>query len=185
MNKQFRAFVQQKHAAAPGSGYHYSNANYLLLGLAIEELSGGKYEQVCRELTLAPAGIDASLYPSWRVMSSWGGWAISSLDYLKFLNTYFSDSKVLGRQPVTIGVNTSIGRGAYYNLGVLTRSANGGNRFWHPGSWRWKGGGRNDQFGAYFITREDGLMVSMNYSSHAQEKKLRDLEDRIIRAMKL
>ncbi len=186
MKRQYAALVSAKMAAAPGSGYHYSNANYLLAGLAIEELTGQPYEQYCNEELLRPAGVDAKLYPRWRVMSSWGGWQISAPDFLKFLNRYFADGKVLGQSPVLPLVNTPVGnRGVYYGLGTFTRSVVGGARFWHAGSWRWRGQGRDDRFGAYFITREDGLMVVVNYNDHAQNEKLDDLQNRLVRAMKL
>jgi CubicO group peptidase (beta-lactamase class C family) len=185
MREQFKVLAAEKLAADAGSGFHYSNANYLLLGLAIEELSGGEYEQICREQVLLPINVTARLNERWKVMSSWGGWKLSSLDYLKFLNRYFSNNQIMNKNPQSIALNTPVGRGAYYSLGTLTRAANGGHRFWHAGSWRWRGNGRNDQFGAYFLTREDGLMVSLNYSTHAQNEKLRDLENRLIDALGL
>jgi CubicO group peptidase (beta-lactamase class C family) len=186
MKRQFAALAANKMAAAPGSGYHYSNANYLLAGLAIEELSGQSYEPYCNENLLQPAGVDAKLYPRWRVMSSWGGWQMSAPDFLKFLNRYFADSKVLGKSPTLPLVNTPVGNGGvFYGLGTFTRSVVGGARFWHAGSWRWSGHGRDDRFGAYFLTREDGLMVAVNYADHAQGDKLNDLQNRLVRAMKL
>lgn len=185
MQEQLQSLVKQKPSAAPGSGYNYNNANYLLLGVAIEALSGGNHEDVCSELILKSIGIEARLHPRWRAMSSWGGWEISSLDYLKFLNAYFTNNQILGKAPAATGVSTAIKGGAIYNLGVVTRSARGGHRFWHSGSWRWRGNGRNDQFGAYFVTLENGLMVSINYSSHVQNEKLRDLETRLFEAFRL
>ncbi|MEM7255969.1 MAG: serine hydrolase domain-containing protein [Pseudomonadota bacterium] len=185
MNAQFKALARERMAAAPGSGYHYSNANYLLLGLAVEALSQQAYDTYCNNEILVPAGINADINPPWRVMSAWGGWRVSASDYLKFLNTYFADSKVIGKSVAEQGVGADVGRGALYTHGVFTRTANGGARFWHAGSWSWKDQTRNSRFGAYFVTREDGLMVSVNYATSAQNDPLRDLENRLVRALKL
>lgn len=185
MEAQFKALAGERLAGQPGSGYHYSNANYLLLGLAISSLSQQPYTEYCNENILEPAGIAADMNPDWRVMSAWGGWRISASDYLKFLNTYFSDSQVLDRDITSYQVDTPVGGGASYIHGAFTREANGGARFWHAGSWRWKSQSIDDKFGAYFVTREDGLMVSINYATAAQGQVLTDLQNRLITAMRL
>jgi CubicO group peptidase (beta-lactamase class C family) len=185
LGEQYRALAAETLSAQPGSGYHYSNANYMLLGLAIEEMSGQAYDDYCSSQVLQPAGVSAQLNPRWRVMSAWGGWQISAVDFLKFLNTYFADNKVLGRDPATLRVNTPVGRGAYYGLGTLTRPANQGHRFWHSGAWGWSDNNRDDRFGAYYIIREDGLMIVMNYAEFVHDKKLRDLENRLVKVLNL
>lgn len=185
MNAQFKSLAREQMAADPGSGYHYSNANYLLLGLAVEAISQQPYDSYCNNEILQPAGINADMNPSWRVMSAWGGWRLSATDYLKFLNRYFADSKVLGKRVAQQGVGSSVGRGVTYVHGAFMREANGGARFWHAGAWSWKDQTRNSRFGAYFVTREDGLMVSVNYAVSAQNEPLRDLQERLVRAMNL
>jgi CubicO group peptidase (beta-lactamase class C family) len=42
---------------APGEGYRYSNANYVLLGMIIERVSGASYEDFLRETIFAPLGM--------------------------------------------------------------------------------------------------------------------------------
>jgi len=79
---QFSKIVKEDLSGQPGAaGYHYSNANYLTLGLVIEALSGEDYEAYCQSSVLEPAGVTtAALDDYWQVMSSWGGWEISSED---------------------------------------------------------------------------------------------------------
>jgi CubicO group peptidase (beta-lactamase class C family) len=42
---------------APGEGYQYSNANYVLLGMIIERVSGQTYEEFLRAAIFAPLGM--------------------------------------------------------------------------------------------------------------------------------
>ena len=44
-------------AAAPGSGYFYANANYLILGLVIESIVQEGYESYCKREIFEPLGI--------------------------------------------------------------------------------------------------------------------------------
>lgn len=44
---------------APGSGFEYSNANYELLGILIERITGLPYTEALRSLVLAPLGVEA------------------------------------------------------------------------------------------------------------------------------
>jgi D-alanyl-D-alanine carboxypeptidase len=48
---------------APGQGWHYSNTNYVLLGLIIEQLSGKPAEQVFQERIFDPLGLADTLLP--------------------------------------------------------------------------------------------------------------------------
>ena len=43
--------------SAPGTNYDYSNMNYCLLGLLVEDVTGEPYEDVARERLLEPLGI--------------------------------------------------------------------------------------------------------------------------------
>jgi D-alanyl-D-alanine carboxypeptidase len=51
--------ISSKRAAyfAPGSGWRYSNANYVLLGLIIEKLTGRSAADVMRQQIIAPLGL--------------------------------------------------------------------------------------------------------------------------------
>ena len=44
--------------AAPGERYQYSNANYWLLGILLEDVTGKDYEVVLRDLLFGPLGMD-------------------------------------------------------------------------------------------------------------------------------
>lgn len=47
---------------APGTGYKYTNTNYVLLALIVEKASGQKFEDFVRENIFQPAGMSASFY---------------------------------------------------------------------------------------------------------------------------
>lgn len=46
----------------PGSGYHYSNTNYILLGWMVEKATGKPLGQVMEEQVLAPLRLDHTVY---------------------------------------------------------------------------------------------------------------------------
>ena len=180
--KQMKKLLREKMSANPGTGYHYSNANYLALGLVIETLTGQSYEKYCNDNVLKPLNItSAKLYNTWRVMSSWGGWQISAKDYLDFANHYFAESKVMGSSP-TDQVHTQRGNGVLYSLGTLARSTRSGYNFWHSGSWRWKAQSRNAKFGAYFAVYSNGYSISVNYDHDAYDGQQRELDKLLYRA---
>ena len=55
------AFVlDQAPLFAPGEGFHYSDTNYILLGLVIEEVTGERYDDLLRQRVLEPLGLDAT-----------------------------------------------------------------------------------------------------------------------------
>jgi len=137
---QMRMIALERLGSNPGrSNHHYSNANYLALGLVIEELTGEAYETYCTRTVLAPLGItDAHLSKDWAVMSSYGGWHISAKDYLIFLNAYFTDGMILNKTPTGFEPKVHIGKNRYYGPGVLFRKTDKGTLIWHAGSWKWK-----------------------------------------------
>ena len=47
---------------APGKSYHYSNTNYVLLGLAIEQATGQPIASLIRSEFLTPLGLDHTFY---------------------------------------------------------------------------------------------------------------------------
>lgn len=165
---QFSKITEQPMQASPGSGYRYSNANYLLLGLVIEALTDNDYQTYCANTVLKPIGITtAKLSEKRRILSSYGGWEISADDYLKFIDTYFKDNRVLGRTPQSISSKAKTKSGAYYGPGMLMRKMKTGFNFWHSGSWRWKNRWHNDQFGAYTAAYANGFTVSVNFGRGA------------------
>ena len=48
----------------PGTAFQYSNTNFCLLGLLLEEVTGQPFETVIRERVLQPIGISAHLAPT-------------------------------------------------------------------------------------------------------------------------
>ncbi len=55
--------LRQKPYFAPGAGYHYSNTNYLLLGIIIEKLTHDAVGDQIRTRLLAPYGLTNTSYP--------------------------------------------------------------------------------------------------------------------------
>ncbi|MGW4480339.1 serine hydrolase domain-containing protein [Rhodococcus triatomae] len=47
----------------PGQGYHYSNTNYVLLGLVAEQLDGKPLGEIYRDRIIGPAGLTNSSFP--------------------------------------------------------------------------------------------------------------------------
>ncbi len=43
----------------PGNGWHYSNSNYIIIGLIVEKVTGKKFHEVVREKLLHPYGLDS------------------------------------------------------------------------------------------------------------------------------
>jgi D-alanyl-D-alanine carboxypeptidase len=60
--------VKQKPYFSPGKGYHYSNTNYLLLGLIIEKVSGDSVGDQIRKRLLEPFGLRETSYPDTQAM---------------------------------------------------------------------------------------------------------------------
>jgi len=175
---QMRMIVLERLGSNPGrSNYHYSNANYLTLGLVIEELTGEPYEAYCKREVLEPLGIlSASLSKRWAIMFAYGGWEISAKDYLTFLNAHFSDGLIMGQTPTRFAPKVHIGNNRYYGPGVLFRKTDKGALVWHAGAWKWRDENINDAFGAFFLMLDDGLAISTNFNSDASNGALEQLE---------
>lgn len=178
---QYKQQIKHKLATAPGHEYFYNNINYLILGLMIEELSEKTSEEYCNTTILKPLGILSAAYnPSWKVMSTYGAWKISAIDYLKFVDWIFADSKVLGVFPYKMPY-ISIGNGANYGMGTYLRSTGNGFNFWHFG--RWGGTARKKaRFGAYFASYSNGYSVVVNYEYNPSNKKSSHLDSALYRA---
>lgn len=60
------AAIALKHAPyfAPGGDYHYSNTNYLLLGLVVEAVDGKPLEQSLQQRIAGPLGLAATSLPT-------------------------------------------------------------------------------------------------------------------------
>ena len=60
--------VKEKPYFAPGKGYHYSNTNYLLLGLIIEKLTSDTVGNEIRKRLIVPFGLSQTTYPQTEAM---------------------------------------------------------------------------------------------------------------------
>jgi D-alanyl-D-alanine carboxypeptidase len=60
--------AKQKPYFAPGKGYHYSNTNYLLLGLIIEALTKDSVSDQIEKRLLKPFGLTQTSYPQTQAM---------------------------------------------------------------------------------------------------------------------
>ncbi len=60
--------VKQPPYFAPGAGYHYSNTNYLLLGLIIESVTGNSVATEIRNRLLVPFSLTHTSYPNDQAM---------------------------------------------------------------------------------------------------------------------
>jgi CubicO group peptidase (beta-lactamase class C family) len=179
---QFSKIVNENLSGTPAwAPYRYSNANYLVLGLAIEELTGETYETYCQREVLEPAGATSGqLNPDWRVMTSWGGWEVSARDYLRFAEQAFTGSNSPLRPAGFTLPASDIGRGRGYSAGMIFRPSNGGFTNWHLGSWRGVSGRVNDPFGAYVALYDNGYAVMTNYAHDAWEPEINGALDSIL-----
>ncbi len=178
---QMRMIALERLGSNPGrSNHHYSNANYLALGLVIEDLTGETYEAYCKKTVLEPLGItNARLSTDWAVMSSFGGWEISAKDYLIFLNANFQDGLILGKTPTSFEPKVHMGKNRYYGPGVMFRKTDKGTLIWHAGAWKWSDKNIDAAFGAYFLMLDDGMAISLNFNDAALNGAFEDLEQRL------
>ena len=56
----YRLIEDEGTTFQPGSRFEYTNTNYMILGLLIEEVTGQPYHQALRERILDPLGLDAT-----------------------------------------------------------------------------------------------------------------------------
>jgi len=137
-----RAF-QMKLLRAPGTEFVYGNTAYLALGTVIEELTDKPYDSYCRDAVLKPVGVSGELEPTWRVMSSFGGWRMKGADYLSFLDYFDPVDQRLGKTAkawmLSDATKEGGSHGAWYALGTNVRKYGNGVNVWHWGSWRQSG----------------------------------------------
>ncbi len=157
-------------AFQPGKRNAYSNAAYLILGAVIEEASGRDYEGYCRETVLLPLGArSAELDPAWRILSSYGGWRMTTADYARFYQAFEPGNPAIGpraRAWMMSPGGKRVGGGVHYGLGTFVRpTGNGGANFWHWGAWTYTlrgayDGTLNASYSA-FAVRLDGIDTNM------------------------
>jgi D-alanyl-D-alanine carboxypeptidase len=145
-------------AGAPGTLYQYSNLNYCVLGVLVEELTGRSYEAVVDDLVLEPLGIDdmrtAGTYdaregdvvhptsPGRRFMEALGAagnWIGTATDLVRLVDSL--DARKPGHHPLSTGVVTQMLQRApvayphddsWYGLGLIVWDH--GQSFGHTGT---------------------------------------------------
>lgn len=160
----------------PPGTFFYNNVNYTTLAMVIEQATGETYENYCRRAVLAPAGVTtARIAPSVRLFGAAGGWEISPLDYMRFMNRYMGSRASAPVLPMTAwpGVtNLKPGQSAYgpganvrayqavrYTVTwiagrqILTPVVYTEYNTWHSGALGRVGA--SDSFGSYFVTYGD------------------------------
>jgi CubicO group peptidase (beta-lactamase class C family) len=174
LDKQAAITLSQDLGGAPGGAYVYNNMNYAILGLVIETVTGKDYETQCGGSVLAPVGVkDAKLLPGWQLLSSWGGWDISSEDYAKFL-AYYLPSEGLLSIPPSQWPQFDLGGGAFYSLGTLMRQAGTGYNFWHTGSFQWSPPASS--FGSYFAVLQEDVRYEADFAPTVSDDAFSDLD---------
>ncbi|MCR2806597.1 serine hydrolase domain-containing protein [Paenibacillus soyae] len=138
---------QQQAVAPPGAAFHYSDTGYVLLGLLIEHVTGGTFENRVHESILNPLGMNdtymphrtkpANMFsppmaPVWlggteissyvSLSCDWsGGGIVSTTDDLLLFNRALREGKLL--QPATLQAMDTIRHrfrpGLHYGLGMM------------------------------------------------------------------
>ncbi len=110
-------------ANEPRGEFRYNNENYAVLGAIIARVSKAPYAQVCRAAVLDPAGVSSAvLSPEWGSLAAWGGWAMTTADYSRFLAHVFGPDGRLGSDPLA-GPSTRLGNGIFYGAGIRMKRA--------------------------------------------------------------
>ncbi|MFL4471990.1 serine hydrolase domain-containing protein [Tateyamaria armeniaca] len=165
-----------KEPVGPAGTYHYNNVNYAVLAMVIEASSGETYEEVCHRLVLEPAGARGEASERSGGFLSWGGWAMSPLDYARVHSHWFGPGNDTGRAPMNyphVPLGTS---GAYYGLGTVFRENHTGDgtyNFWHFGSLCFPG---LFSVGAYAVTWGGEWTAVMGYDGCVDDDARRDLD---------
>jgi CubicO group peptidase (beta-lactamase class C family) len=163
------ATLRHPLASLPSEHYAYSNAGYLALGAIIEEATNETYESACRSRVLSPLGAEsAKLDPSWRVLSSYGGWSMSGADYLKFFQVFAPNYPLLSadiRAWMSDRRGKAMSSQGWYGLGVrIDPVADGRFVISHTGAWPWtqpvaKDGPLASSTGAFVVRYPDGTTL--------------------------
>jgi CubicO group peptidase (beta-lactamase class C family) len=126
--------VHQRAAFRPGTRFLYSNAGYILLGLAIERASGEDYFAYVRDHVFRPAGMDRTeLRPG--LGSPAGGAYSTTSDLLRFANALFSHRLLSATMTrvVTSAKVAAPGGGYGYGFGIRTGRPGDPPTVWHNG----------------------------------------------------
>jgi CubicO group peptidase (beta-lactamase class C family) len=187
--------LKERLTALPGAVYQYSNAGYLLLGQAIQAISGNVYEQECARRVLIPAGIKApTLDREWgKLVHSAGGWSLSGPDYLGFVRILRSHAILPGQMRKWMQTPQAkwVEEGERaYTLGVRFRMLRDGKfDLYHHGDWTWNQedavGGPRFGSGSYFVSAADGVAWFASFDGappDTQSRNHREIDEAMWRA---
>lgn len=161
----FKYGLNKKAHFAPGEGYYYSDVNYFLLGIVIEEISGQPLAQEFRKRIFEPLGMNSTYfeyYEDERITGNkahaflgkrditktlntsydWSGGGVVSTtsDLAIFLNGLFglkllNDPSSLKRMLTMVPHTLKSGRVSNSGLGIFQYTFNGDTYFGHAGFW--------------------------------------------------
>ena len=159
--------------------YTYSNANYAILGLLIEAMSGHPYGDYCKETVTAPAGAKTAVVGG-RMASTvgYGGWSISTEDYARFAMHWFAPDQPWMTNPRDFGFDAR----AQYGLGVHVFAGRGGTSVNHTGMWR-HSVAHKPNLGAYFLVLGDGTTLVSSWEGALDIQQYRALDAALRKAM--
>ncbi len=83
VKRYFKYNLHKKPSSKPGEGYHYSDMNYLLLGLIIEQVSGESLPQQIRTRILEPLAMDNTWYEYYEAPAGHGRTADAYFNRIK------------------------------------------------------------------------------------------------------
>ena len=179
----------------PGTTFAYTNAPHLLLGIAIESVTGKSYEPYCENAVLRPHGIkNAGLHRTWHVLGPFGGWNLSGPEYLAFLRHFAPGSTFFGAETrrwmlSPAGKEMAAGNPVFYSLLRVRPLKNGGHNFFHTGSWTYRSsptspsGSVNDSVGTLAVSAALGASWFVSYEPRPGDEAAAALDREMFRAV--
>lgn len=172
-----------------GQSFTYSNTNFLLLGFAIEEVSGEPYARFVARDVLGRLGIRAAaLDATWGSLGAGGGWSLSPAEYLAVLLRGVAGQAMIPpaiRAWMAPGPGTAIAPNSpvSYTLGQFTRPAQGGQNRWHAGAWRYRVPDRqiDESAGSFAVLAADGSAWFADFRPHPGDSAVGDLDNSLWR----
>lgn len=154
-----RAALKEPANFGTRGSYVYSNANYAILGVLIEALSGQPYGSYCAQQVMAPAGAtQAAVAGRMSHAAGYGGWQVSVEDYARFAMHWFAPDRAWMVAPQRFAYDER----AQYGMGVHVFPARSGASVSHTGRWTHKDPHRPN-IGALFFVRADGVAIVVNW----------------------
>lgn len=156
-----RAALKEEANFGPRGPYVYSNANYAIMGLLIEAMTGKPYAEDCGDRIMTPAGAtEAAVSGRMAYTAGYGGWSVSTEDYARFAMHWFDPAQPWMTSPQDFAHDDA----ARYGMGTSVHSGRAGIFVSHYGRWTHKDP-RKPNIGALFFVRADGATVVVNWDT--------------------